>query len=145
MPSNTIYAIQGDENDFLWISSNAGVSQFQKKKNKFINYYVGDGLQGNEFYKNASFKDEQGTIWFGGMNGITYFNPQDIINPAKTWNIRITDFFLHNNPVRKGMKSGIHNISTALYSTQKSFIYPIKTMHSVPMSDLKNNDKYNGQ
>ena len=39
------------------------------------------------------FKDKQGIIWFGGMNGITYFNPQDIINPAKTWNIRITDFF----------------------------------------------------
>lgn len=110
LPSNTIYAIQGDETDFLWISTNAGVSQFQKKNKKFINYYVGDGLQGNEFYKNASFKDEEGTIWFGGMNGITYFNPQEIINPAKKWNIRITDFFLHNNPVRKGMKSGIHNI-----------------------------------
>lgn len=83
LPSNTIYAIQGDGKDFLWISTNAGISQFQKKNNKFINYYVSDGLQGNEFYKNASFKDKQGIIWFGGMNGITYFNPQDIINPAK--------------------------------------------------------------
>lgn len=110
LPSNTIYAIEGDENDFLWISTNAGISQFQKKNKKFINYYVGDGLQGNEFYKNASFKDSKGTIWFGGMNGITYFNPQDIVNPAKKWTIRITDFFLHNKPVRKGMKSGIHNI-----------------------------------
>lgn len=110
LPSNTIYAIEGDENDFLWISTNAGISQFQTRNKKFINYYVGDGLQGNEFYKNASFKDSKGIIWFGGMNGITYFNPQDIINPAKKWNIRITDFFLHNKPVRKGMKSGIHNI-----------------------------------
>ena len=57
LPSNTIYAIQGDGKDFLWISTNAGISQFQKKNNKFINYYVSDGLQGNEFYKNASFKD----------------------------------------------------------------------------------------
>jgi ligand-binding sensor domain-containing protein len=29
------------------------------------------------------FKDKQGIIWFGGMNGITYFNPQDIINRQK--------------------------------------------------------------
>ena len=121
MPSNTIYAIQGDGKDFLWISTNAGISQFQKKNNKFINYYVSDGLQGNEFYKNASFKDKQGIIWFGGMNGITYFNPQDIINPAKTWNIRITDFFLHNNPVRKGMKSGIHNIINCPVFNAKEF------------------------
>ena len=64
----------------------------KRKTTNLSNYYVSDGLQGNEFYKNASFKDKQGIIWFGGMNGITYFNPQDIINPAKTWNIRITDF-----------------------------------------------------
>lgn len=126
LPSNTIYAIQGDEKDFLWISTNAGISQFQKRNNKFINYYVGDGLQGNEFYKNASFKDKQGIIWFGGMNGITYFNPQDIINPAKIWNIRITDFFLHNNPVRKGMKSGIHNIINCPVFNAKEFYLSYK-------------------
>lgn len=133
LPSNTIYAIEGDENDFLWISTNAGISQFQKKNKKFINYYVGDGLQGNEFYKNASFKDSQGTIWFGGMNGITYFKPQDILNPAKKWTIRITDFFLHNNPVRKGMKSGIHNIincpvfnAEAFYLSHKDNVFSIE-------------------
>ena len=36
LPSNTIYAIQGDGKDFLWISTNAGISQFQKKNNKFM-------------------------------------------------------------------------------------------------------------
>ena len=121
LSSNAVYAIKGDGQDNLWISTNAGISQFQKKNDKFINYYVSDGLQGNEFYKNASFKDKQGIIWFGGMNGITYFNPQDIINPAKTWNIRITDFFLHNNPVRKGMKSGIHNIINCPVFNAKEF------------------------
>ena len=44
------------------------------------------------------------------MNGITYFNPQEITNPAKKWNIRITDFYLHNQSVRKGMKSGGYEI-----------------------------------
>ena len=40
--------------------------QFQKEKTtNLFNYYVSDGLQGNEFYKNASFKDKQGIIWFG--------------------------------------------------------------------------------
>ena len=140
LPSNTIYAIQGDGKDFLWISTNAGISQFQKKNNKFINYYVSDGLQGNEFYKNASFKDKQGIIWFGGMNGITYFNPQDIINPAKTWNIRITDFFLHNNPVRKGMKSGIHNIINCPVFNAKEFYLSYKdNVFSIEFATLELN------
>lgn len=140
LPSNTIYAIQGDENDFLWISTNAGISQFQQKNNKFINYYVGDGLQGNEFYKNASFKDKQGTIWFGGMNGITYFNPQDIINPAKKWNIRITDFFLHNKPVRKGMKSGIHNIiNCPVFNAEEFYLSYKDNVFSIEFATLELN------
>ena len=139
LPSNTIYAIEGDD-DFLWISTNAGISQFQKNNNKFINYYVGDGLQGNEFYKNASFKDSQGTIWFGGMNGITYFNPQDIINPAKKWNIRITDFFLHNSPVRKGMKSGIHTIiNCPVFKAEEFYLSYKDNVFSIEFATLELN------
>lgn len=140
LPSNNIYAIEGDKNDFLWISTNAGIAQFQQKNRKFINYYVGDGLQGNEFYKNASFKDKQGIIWFGGTNGITYFNPQDIVNPAKKWNIRITDFFLHNKPVRKGMKSGIHNIiNRAVFNAEEFYLSYKDNVFSIEFATLELN------
>ncbi len=54
-----------------------------KEKQQIYQLLCQRRITGNEFYKNASFKDKQGIIWFGGMNGITYFNPQDIINPAK--------------------------------------------------------------
>ena len=139
LPSNTIYAIEGND-DFLWISTNAGSSHFQKNNNKVINYDVGDGLQGNEFYKNASFKDSQGTIWFGGMNGITYFNPQDIINPAKKWNIRITDFFLHNSPVRKGMKSGIHTIiNCPVFKAEEFYLSYKDNVFSIEFATLELN------
>jgi len=110
LPSDVIFAIQDSKQDHLWISTDAGISQFNLETQEFINYYVGDGLQGNEFSKNASFKDENGVLWFAGVNGITYFNPEDIIKPSKKWNVRITDFYIHNKPVRKGMKSGRHEI-----------------------------------
>lgn len=106
LPSNTVYAIQGDENGYLWISTNNGLSQFNPSEKNCNNFYVGDGLQGNEFTKNSSLKDADGTLWFGGINGITYFNPKDISVSSKPWNIRITDFYLHDGPVRKGSLSG---------------------------------------
>lgn len=110
LPCNTVYGIQGDGQGGLWISTNAGIAQLHKESRQFINYYVSDGLQGNEFTKNASLRDANGTLWFGGMNGVTYFNPQEITNPEQEWNIRITDFYLHNHPVKKGMLSGGHEI-----------------------------------
>ena len=110
LPSDVIFAIQDSRQGYLWISTDAGISQFNLETREFINYYVGDGLQSNEFSKNASFKDTNGALWFGGVNGITYFNPQDIIKPSKKWNVRITDFYMYNTPVRKGMKSGRYDI-----------------------------------
>lgn len=110
LPSDVIYSIQEDEHNNFWISTDAGISRLNHDSERFINYFVGDGLQGNEFSKNASFKDKNSNIWFGGVNGITYFNPNEITNPAKKWNVRITDFYLHNIPIRKGVKSGNHDI-----------------------------------
>lgn len=106
LPSNTVYAIQGDENGNLWVSTNNGLSQFNILDKTFNNFYVSDGLQGNEFSKNSSYKDADGTLWFGGINGITHFNPQEIKVTSKQWNIRITDFILRDRPVRKGTLSG---------------------------------------
>ncbi len=110
LPSNTIYGIQEDLQGNLWISTNYGLARLYTYSGKFVNYYVTDGLQSNEFSKNATFKDERGNIWFGGTNGITFFNPQEIVNPTRKWHIRITDFYVHNQPVRCGMKSGRHEI-----------------------------------
>lgn len=105
LPSNVISAIKGDE-DNLWISTNYGISKMDLQKRNFINYYADDGLQGNEFSKDAAFADKDGQIIFGGINGITYFNPNEITIQDRELNIRITDFYIHDKAVKKGVKSG---------------------------------------
>lgn len=57
-----------------------------------MNYYSGDGLQGNEFTHGAYYKDEDGKIYFGGINGITSFSPRKINTDAKELKVYITDF-----------------------------------------------------
>lgn len=106
LPSNSIYSVQGDDKDCLWLGTNLGLAQFNIHTHEIINYYVTDGLQGNEFSKNASFKDKNGIIYMGGVSGITYFNPQVISSPHQEWTIRISDFYLNNQSVRKGVLSG---------------------------------------
>lgn len=110
LTNNSVYAIRGDAMDYLWISTSNGISRFHPVSQKFTNYYVSDGLQGNEFSKNTSWCDKKGTIWFGGVNGITYFNPLEIIATNKKWHVRITDFYLFGQPVRQGMTSGGQDI-----------------------------------
>lgn len=105
LPSNIICAIEKDKTGNLWVSTNHGISKFNPRSKKFFNFYFNDGLQGNEFSKNASFLDKKGQIIFGGMKGVTYFNPDKIKDNSKSTNVYITGFYIQDKSVKKGMKS----------------------------------------
>ena len=110
LTSNTIYGMQGDKLNNLWISTNFGISKLIPGANQFQNYYANDGLQGNEFSRSAACTDKDGHVYFGGIDGITYFDPKKITNPVKALKIRITDFYIHDKAVRQGELSGGNNI-----------------------------------
>ena len=106
--SNVICAIQEDQHQKLWISTHNGLSLFDPKQEAFTNYYVSDGIQSNEFSRNASFKTEQKELFFGGINGITEIKKD---YPKYTQHIKdviLTDFSLFNQPVQIGQRSGKH-------------------------------------
>lgn len=109
LPSNEIHAIREDALGSLWISTNYGITRFDLENRTFINYYSGDGLQGNEF-TGAVATGNDGKLAFGGINGITLFNPKEIVNDVKKLTVRITGFYIHNRSVNKGMKSGNYDI-----------------------------------
>ncbi len=104
--NNFVYAVQGSDDGCLWLGTSGGLARFSPDKGRFDNYYAGDGLQGNEFSKNASWRDNDGRLWFGGVNGITFFDPSEITTAERKRHVRITDFYIFGRPVRCGMKSG---------------------------------------
>lgn len=84
LSNNFINGIVVDNEDNIWVSTNYGISKYDKNYEKFINYDVTDGIQGNEFNGYAYHKNKDGYIFFGGINGLTYFNPKDLINKSFT-------------------------------------------------------------
>ena len=73
-----IYGILIDEENNLWLSTNYGISKFNTKDDKFINYDVTDGLQGNEFNGFSYYKADDGEMFFGGIDGLTSFYPEEV-------------------------------------------------------------------
>jgi len=110
LPSDVISAIEEDDNNNLWISTNNGISKFELQSKEFKNYYFRDGLQGNEFNKNASYAEDNGRLFFGSTNGVTYFNPSEITSKGSNVDLKITGFYIQDEPVKKGMKSGSYSI-----------------------------------
>ena len=78
LPTNLVGAIQEDNYGNLWISSAAGLTTLVRnetgKKETFINIDIKDGLQGYSFSL-ASWKANNGELFFGGDNGVNYFIP----------------------------------------------------------------------
>ena len=110
LPNNVICGICEDEEHNMWISTYMGICKYDAKTGRYINYYAGDGLQGNEFTHGAFYKDEAGKVYFGGINGITYFQPSSIGSVLKDTKVWITDFSIFNQPVRKNTRSGRHTV-----------------------------------
>jgi PAS domain S-box-containing protein len=96
LPHNVIFAIQEDDNNNLWLSTNNGLSRAQRTADNrliFKNYTLNDGIQGNEFNSGASFKNERGDMYFGGMNGFNIFHPDKMEQENKHIPpVVITDF-----------------------------------------------------
>lgn len=106
LSNDVICGILEDDQNNIWISTYNGISKFNSKDNRFINYYASDGLQGNEFTRGAVFKDSKGTLFFGGINGVTSFDPKEIVEEKRELNLLLTNFYLFNQPIKKGDKSG---------------------------------------
>lgn len=96
--SNTINSVLEDDFNNLWISTNYGLAQFNKKTFDIKNYTTKDGVAQNEFNKTSSFKDKNGLLYFGGMNGITSLNPKDFVQPESSFSspLSIINFSLFN-------------------------------------------------
>lgn len=97
--NNVIYGILEDTSGKLWLSTNSGLSCFDPATEKFVSYYESDGLQAGEFNANSYLKTKDGTLYFGGIQGITCFNPAEIVPDMVAPKVTISGFQVYNQKV----------------------------------------------
>ncbi len=100
--NNIINGLLEDNSGNIWMSTNNGISKFDPENKTFRNYSKKDGLQGNVFNQGACFKNKQGEMFFGGIEGLTYFFPDSIKDNPYSPNIKITKLKILNKEVEIG-------------------------------------------
>ncbi len=68
LPDLYLYAILQDAKGYYWVSSNNGL--FRWKENDYKGLGSTEGVQGSEFNTNAFCRADDGSLYFGGVNGI---------------------------------------------------------------------------
>jgi ligand-binding sensor domain-containing protein/signal transduction histidine kinase len=81
--NNTVNAILPDEQGRLWLSTDKGLSCFDPGKEIFVNYSTEDGLENTEFNRNSALRTRDGRLYFGGLNGVTAFDPDSVRRSAQ--------------------------------------------------------------
>ena len=99
LPNGVVYGILEDSKGELWLSTNFGISRFDPETKTFRNFDSGDGLQSNEFNSGAFAKGKYGELYFGGINGLTIFNPASIVDSPHVPQVTLTSLTQGDNPV----------------------------------------------
>lgn len=118
-----VYAVYEDDFGHLWLPTDFGIAQFDKKSLTVRRSWLpADGVAQNEFNRTSHFRGADGTLYFGGLNGVTAFNPKDFYQNEKGSagkNLVLSDFKLFS-----GSSEKLENRSPDLLSTGKIIMEP---------------------
>jgi len=140
--NSVVYAIIEDKsNNHLWLSGHRGLFKFDIIKREVTRHYdINDGLPTDEFNIGAYHKGRSGKYYFGSVNGLVSFYPDNLPNNNYEPPIVITDFKVFNESVKLNTKENIFinkHISIAdeinMDSEEYSFSFEFAALHySVP-------------
>lgn len=87
-----------DPSGNVWIGGN-GMAQLDISKNKIYIYEFGDGLLNNAFKVNVSYKGQDGTLYMGGLYGLSYFQPNHFTHSTMPFLLTFTNLFIYNEQI----------------------------------------------
>lgn len=112
LSNNVVYGILEDESGKLWMSTNFGLARFDTAEQTFRIFTASDGLQSNEFNQNSYAKDHNGTMYFGGINGLNVFVPQEITDNQFTPKVALTSITFDGLPLNESENRTIEYLDT---------------------------------
>jgi ligand-binding sensor domain-containing protein/signal transduction histidine kinase/DNA-binding response OmpR family regulator len=95
LPSNTIFSIIESNAGDIWISTNNGLSCLESNHKTFTNYSVSEGLPNKQFNYNSVYKDKNGLLYFGTINGMIAFHPDNLQSTQNHAKVEISSFKIY--------------------------------------------------
>lgn len=121
LPNDNIVSLEFDNEGQLWLGTLHGLSCYDMAQGTCRNFFKADGLQGNEFFKGASCRLNDGHLAFGGVGGVTMFYPQDIDHTLNSIRVLLTGMTVGGLEVCTQTRSGWYQVCDTIVSEAKRF------------------------
>ena len=104
LPNDVVYQIAEDRNGLFWLTTNKGLACFDPVAERVLRVYTtAGGLLSDQFNYRSSFVAEDGTIYFGSIDGFIAFNPTTFDENHFLPPVVLTAFSLFNQEVKPGL------------------------------------------
>lgn len=98
-PSSVVYSILEDASKNLWLTTSKGLVKFSPDHKSIKIYTTANGLLSDQFNYASAFKDSNGDMYFGNLNGMISFNPKNFTKNKYTPSTFITNLQINNKDV----------------------------------------------
>lgn len=122
LASNAIGAITESADGRIWFTTTRSITSLNPDTGVIQNYSDKDGAFSEGYYIGAGMQDEQGLIYFGGVNGLSVFSPDWIVDDPTTPKVIFSALRLDNLPMAVG--SAFSPLSQPMAYTKHLVIQP---------------------
>lgn len=121
LSNNVVYAVYEDSYKNLWLPTNEGLNQFNKMTGDVTQYNTSNGIAHDEFNTASHYRAADSTLYFGGLKGVTSFNPNHLVRHTT---IESTPIIL-SGLQKQSRQSGLYeNASRDLFETEQIVLSP---------------------
>jgi len=97
LPNNMVYSII-PHNEYVWITTNKGVAQIYRDflRPNVLNqiFSTSDGLVSKEYNTGAYHIDDRGTLYFGGLDGVNWFDPNKMLKDLRPVQLSLLEIII---------------------------------------------------
>jgi diguanylate cyclase (GGDEF)-like protein len=129
LADNTVYGILPDHAGHLWLSTNRGLSRLNLANGSVQNFDSRDGLVTDEMNGGAERVASDGTFYFGGVNGVSWFRPGEIPRNDYVPPVRITEVHVAGKPVAGVLTSPSNKVEVAYNENAISLTFAAMDFH----------------
>ncbi|GAA4359800.1 EAL domain-containing protein [Kangiella marina] len=140
----TIYSLLQDESGTVWAGTGGGLYRIDASDFSMSQFSVTEDQPIIEFNTGATTRDRQNNLYFGGMNGVIYFNPSSYTEDEKPPKPVITDILVNNNSIVVGEENR-PRLSKPANIAEEVRIYPQDTAVSFDFSGFNYTDPWSNR
>jgi len=132
--SNVIQSSLTDKNGNIWAATISGISHIAPSQKLLCNFNNHNGLLTNQMNKSAIFFDkEENTIYTGSVEGVNYFNPDNIVIDSTVNNVVFTEISVMGTTLTNPNNS---NLLTPIDVTSTVHLYPSEKIFTIHFSSM---------